>query len=39
MTKAPIDSYTARRHKMDFINRNIDPKKLFVSNNTIGVAQ
>ena len=23
---------------MEFINKNIDPKKLFVSNNTIGVA-
>lgn len=37
MTKYPSILY-CERHKMEFINKNIDQKKLFVSNNTIGVA-
>jgi glycosyltransferase involved in cell wall biosynthesis len=37
MTKYPSILY-CERHKTEFINKNIDPKKLFVSNNTIGVA-
>ena len=37
MTKHPSILY-CERHKTEFINKNIDPKKLFVSNNTIGVA-
>ena len=37
MKKHPSILY-CERHKIEFINKNIDPKKLFVSNNTIGLA-
>ncbi len=36
MSKHPSILY-CEKHKIEFINKNIDPKKLFVSNNTIGV--
>ena len=38
MKKHPSILYS-EKHKIDFINRNINPKKLFVSNNTIGVSK
>lgn len=38
MKKYPSILYS-ENHKIDFINRNINPKKLFVSNNTIGVSK
>jgi len=37
MSKHPSILY-CERHKTEFVNKNIDPNKLFVSNNTIGVA-
>jgi glycosyltransferase involved in cell wall biosynthesis len=37
MSKYPSILYS-ERHKTEFVNKNIDPNKLFVSNNTIGVS-